>query len=136
MRYLFSLFILLLFFCSCQDSVPMEEPPKEIAKIQKLQNENNRIDDLLSNEKEKIILLSEIRKIPFDTLNLLFRDYHVFTDIVSSSDVNSKYLYQTAIEKISDRFKITKSKVAALIFSYKFEMLTKEDIVESMAEDY
>ena len=74
--------------------------------------------------------------IPFDTLNSILRDYYVATDTVSSSDENSKYLYQSAIAKISDTYKISKSKIASLVFSYKYEMLTKEDIEESAIENY
>ena len=136
MKTLFNLFILLLFFCSCQHSKSKDETKKAITETDKLEIANSRIEDDLSYEKEKIILLSEVRKIPFDTLNLILRDYYVVTDTLSSSDENSKYLYQSAIAKISDKYKISKSKIASLIFSYKYEMLTKEDIEESAVEDF
>jgi len=136
MRTLFIFFNLLLFFCSCQHYKPKEETKKVITEAEKLQKFNDRIEDDLSYEKEKITLLSEVRKISFDTLNLILRDYYVVTDTVSNSDENSKYLYQTAIAKISDRYNISKSKIASLIFSYKYEMLTKEDIGESAIEDF
>ena len=84
----------------------------------------------------RVILLSQIRRIPFDTLNLILRDYYVATDTVSSFDKNSKYLYQSTIIKIADTYKIPKSKIASLIFSYKYEMLTKEDIEESAIENF
>ena len=71
----------------------------------------------------------------FDTLNFILKDYYVVTDTISISNENSKYLYQSAIEKISDKYKISKSKMASLIFSYKYEMLTKEDIREMAIED-
>ena len=136
MRTLFSLFILLLFFCSCQHSKPKEETKKRLSETEKLEKIYERIEDNLSYDKEKIILLAEIRKIPFDTLNFILRDYYVVTDTLTSSDKNSKYLYQSAIAKISDIYKIPKSKIASLIFSYKYEMLTKEDIEESAIENF
>lgn len=136
MKALFTLFILLQFVCSCQDSEPKEETKKVTTETEKLQAVNDRIEDDLSSEKEKIILLSEVRKISFDTLNLILRDYYVITDTLSSSDQNSKYQYQSAVAKISDRYKISKSKIASLIFSYKYEMLTKEDIGESAVENF
>lgn len=136
MKTLLNLFTLLLFFCSCQDSKPKEETKKVIPETEKLEKANSRIEDDLSHEKEKIILLSEVRKISFDTLNLILRDYYVVTDTVSNSDENSKFLFKSAIAKVSDRYKISKSKIASLIFSYKYEMLTKEDIGESAVEDF
>lgn len=136
MKTLLNLFTLLLFFCSCQHSKLKQETKKVITETEKLQKANDRIENDLSYEKEKIILLSEVRKISFDTLNLILRDYYVVTDTVSSSDQNSKFLYQSAIAKISDKYKISKSKIASLIFSYKYEMLTKEDIGESAVEDF
>ena len=136
MRTLFILFILSLFCCSCHNSKSKEEAKKIQSEAEKLKKVYNRIEDNLAYDKEKIILLSVIRKIPFDTLNLILRDYFVFTDIVSSSDENSKYQYQSSIVKISDKYKISKSKIASLIFSYKYEMLTKEDIEESAIENF
>ena len=136
MRTLFSLFILLLFFCSCHDSKTKEETEKTLSETEKLEKVYERIEDDLSYDKEKIILLSQIRKIPFDTLNFIIRDYFVVTDTFSSSDKDSKYLYQSAIEKLSDTYKISKSKIASLIFSYKYEMHTKEDISESAIENF
>ena len=136
MKPLFTLFILLQFFCSCQDSKPKKEEKKIISEIEKLEKLNDNIERQLSYEKEKIILLSEIRKIPFETVNLILRDYFVITDTVSSSDENSKQLFQSAIVKISDKYKISKSKIATLLFSYKYEMITKEEIEESAVEDF
>lgn len=136
MRPLFTLLILLQFFCSCQDSKPKKEKKEIISETEKLENLNENIERQLSYEKEKIILLSEIRKIPFDTVNFILRDYYVITDTVSSSDENSRQLFQNAIVKISNKYKISKSKIATLLFSYKYEMITKEEIEESAVEDF
>jgi hypothetical protein len=136
MKTLFTLFILLQFFCSCQDSKPKKEEKKIISETEKLEKLNDNIERQLSYEKEKIILLSEIRKIPFETVNLILRDYLVITDTVSSTDENSKQLFQSAIVKISDKYKISKSRIATLLFSYKYEMITKEEIEESAVEDF
>lgn len=136
MKTLLNIVTLLLFCCGCKDTKPKEETTRVLPETEKIEKANSRIEDDLSNEKEKIILLSEVRKISFDTLNLILRDYYVLTDTISDSDQNSKFLYQSAIAKISDRYKISKSKIASLIFSYKYEMLTKEDIGESAMEDF
>ena len=136
MRIFYILVVLLLFFCSCHNSKPKEESKKVLSEAEKLEKTYKRINEDLSYENEKIILLSEIRKMPFDTLIFILRDYYVITDTVSSSDINSKYLYQSSIAKISERYKISKSRIASLIFSYKYEMLTKEEIEESAIENF
>lgn len=136
MKTLLTLFILLQFFCSCQDSKPQKEEKKILTETEKFENLNERIERQLSYEKEKIIMLSEIRKISFDTLNLILRDYLVITDTVSSTDENSKHLFQSAIARISDRYRISKSRIATFLFSYKYEMITKEEIEESAVDDW
>lgn len=137
MKPLFTIFILLQFFFSCQDSkLEKEAEKKKMSVTEELEKLNDNIERQLSYEKEKIVLLSEIRKIPFDTVNLILRDYLVITDTVSSSDENSKQLFQGAIVKISDKYKISKSKIATLLFSYKYEMITKEEIEESAVENF
>jgi len=136
MKTFFKLLTLLLFFYSCQQSKPKEERKKVITETEKFQKINKRIESRLSFEKEKIILLSEVRKVHFDILNLILRDYYVITDTVSSSDKNSKYIYQSAISEISEKYKISKSKIASLIFSFKYEMLSKEEIEESAVEAF
>lgn len=60
----------------------------------------------------------------------------MITDTVSDSDKDSKFLYQNAIARISQSYKIQKSKIATLIFSYKYEMLTKEEIGESAVDTF
>jgi len=136
MKALFTIFILLQFFCSCQDSKPEKKEEKKMSETEELEKLNDNIERQLSYEKEKIILLSEIRKIPFDTVNLILRDYLVITDTVSSSAKNSKQIFQSAIVKISDKYKISKSRIATLLFSYKYEMITKEEIEESAVENF
>lgn len=78
MRTLFILFILSLFCCSCTTLSQKRKPRKYKVKPKNWRNFYNRIEDDLSYDKRKIILLSVIRKIPFDTLNFILRDYFVF----------------------------------------------------------
>lgn len=135
-KILFIVIISLMSILSCKHSKSKEESHKPLNETEKLERISAQIEERLSCQKEKIILLSEIRKISFDTLNLIIRDYYVITDTVSDSDKDSKFLYQNAIARISQSFKIQKAKIATLIFSYKYEMLTKEEIGESAVETF
>ncbi len=135
MKAFLILSLLSIFVSSCNNPKSKKETNKVSSEAEKLEKIYKRVEENLSYDEEKIILLSAIRKIPLDTLNSILRDYYVFTDTVSSSDENSKYQYQSSISRISDKYKISKSKIASLIFSYKYEMLSKEDIEESAIEN-
>lgn len=135
MKSLIIFFVAIIYY-GCDNSKPKEKIEQKETETERLGKVYERIEDNLSYDKEKIILLSEIRKISFDTLNLILRDYYVITDTVSSSDENSKHLFQNAIAKISDKYKISKSRIATLLFSYKYEMITKEEIEESAVDEF
>ena len=136
MKVFVILFLLTIFFISCNDSEPQKENNKVLTATEKYDELYKQTKESLSYDQEKIILLSTIRKISFDTLNSILIDYFVLTDTLSSSDENSKYEFQNSIAKISDKYRIKKSKIALLIFSYKYEMYTKEEIEESAVESF
>jgi hypothetical protein len=83
-------------------------------------------------ESEKLMLLSILKKIPQDTLRLVLREY---------LKANPEYLDGLGVNKadnlysISQKYHISKFKIASIIFSYKYEMLTKEEIEESAIEN-
>ena len=89
----------------------------------------------LSYEKEKIVLLSSIKKTNYDTLYLVLRDYYVLTSDNTYSEDSIVFIYNKAINSISKNYNIPKSKVASLIFSFKYEMQTKEDVIDNFKEE-
>lgn len=70
---------------------------------------------LLEGEAEKITLLSLIHKIPADSLHLILKDYNSKT----WSDHNYKYL-DKVIDTISEKFRLPKSKIALMIYNFKY----------------
>ena len=85
-------------------------------------------------EKEKIYLLSVSRNMSYDTLYQILNDYIKadYNNLVSG-DIGltdeSVVRYEENITKIAKKYKLSKSKVASLIFSFKYEMRTVDEII-------
>ncbi|SEP49215.1 hypothetical protein [Niastella yeongjuensis] len=96
--------------------------------IKNVKHEQKTIDKLF-NCSERIVLLSTLKGISYDSLNHILTDYHLMTANNFSVD-SSRYFSNKAIDDISEKYKISKRKIALLVFSFKYEMLTKEEIFE------
>jgi hypothetical protein len=77
--------------------------------------------------------MSTIKIIPYDSLNLILIDYYAGTSKYTYSD-SLKFYSESAINAISKKYNISRRKIASLIFSFKYEMLSKEEILESETE--
>jgi len=124
------LLVLILIVFGCKDKEPEKIIP---TKIPEVVDPYSTADAFLKMESEKLILLSILKKIPQDTLRLVLREY---------LKANPEYLDGLGVNKadnldsISQKYHISKYKIASIIFSYKYEMLTKEEIEESAIESY
>jgi asparagine N-glycosylation enzyme membrane subunit Stt3 len=82
-------------------------------------------------EKEKITLLSIISGVDKEKVITVIADYE--TKISYSSNYDD-------LEKIIDTISLTrliqKRKVAKIIFGYKYEMITKYDVMEDLEKEY
>jgi hypothetical protein len=125
------LLILILIVFGCKDKketefIKEQEQRKEKGKVKNV----SYADMLLEMDAEKLMLLSILKKTPQDTLRLVLRDYlkeNQYTEYGNFTD---------NIDTISQKYHISKFKIASIIFSYKYEMLTKEEIEESAIESY
>ncbi len=87
-------------------------------------------------ENEKIFLLSYIKNIPEDTIKVILTEYLSKSSFNYFYDDKSEPIMDDVITSISQKRKISKSKIASIIFSYKYEMLTKEDLEMEAIENY
>lgn len=127
MKFRVIILALLVSILSCNDSHP------KIALSEK-EEQQQRVKDELADYSEKIVLLSAIRQISYDSLSLILIDYYSITyDYTNSSD-SSKFYSEKAINDISEKYHISKRKTASLIFSFKYEMLSKQEIVDEELE--
>lgn len=130
------LFILFISTTSCKHAISDKVSTQELTgKEQKSKRDLIAFDELF-NDNEKIVLLSETRKISFDTLQQILKDYYSETADYFYSRDSLRFFCEKAISSISSKFHITKSKASSLIFSYKYGMLSKQDIEEAAIDNY
>ncbi len=127
MKFSISISIILIIVLGCNNS----KPKKVLSEKEK---QEQRAKDELSDYSEKIVLLSAIKKIPYDSLNFILTDYYSTTSDHTSSSDSSKFYSEKALNEISIKYHISKRRAASLIFSFKYEMLTKEEIADKELE--
>ena len=123
MKKILLLLILLVFGCN-------DRKETEFIKEQEQRKEKKTrtyADAILELDAEKLALLSIIKKIPNDTLHLVLKDYLNKT-ISSVSDINK---VDKIIDTISQKYHISKIKIASIVFSYNYEMITKDEIEQN-----
>ena len=120
---IFIIFIVL----GCKDNEETKFLKDQEARKDKNYKNHSIGDAILQLESEKITLLSIIKGVPKDTLHLVLKDYLDETyPLVTDSDK-----VDAIIENISKKYNISKIKIASIIFSYNYEMLTKDEIEQS-----
>jgi hypothetical protein len=92
------------------------------------------VEEDLSYQKEKIVLLSKIRNVGYDTLYAILKEYDIKTFDFSFSD-SLPIISNATIYDLSAKYHLSEQHIAALIFSFKYEMQTKEEIVEEDKEE-
>lgn len=120
------LLILVFMIIGCKD----KEPEKVISKATaEVVDPYFLADHDLNKNSEKLMLLSILKKIPKDTLRLILRDYLKKKLYAEYGDFTDN------IDSISQKHNISKFKIASIIFSYRYEMLTKDEIEQSAIEN-
>lgn len=132
MKKLLLIFILIVFGCKDTketESIKAQEQGKE--KGGNKGKITTYADMILELDAEKLALLSIIKKIPNDTLHLVLKDYidKTFPLVTNVSKVDK------IIDDISQKYHISKVKIASIVFSYNYEMLTKDEIEQSAIEN-
>jgi hypothetical protein len=125
MKFTVSFLILISSISGCNNSKPKKVLSEKEKQVQWVKEE-------LSDFSEKIVLLSTIKRISYDSLYQIFTDYHIIVDYASSDSL--KFCSEKAINYISGKYHISKRRVASLVFSFKYEMLSKEEIVDDELE--
>lgn|SRR5690606_19035215 len=116
--------ISLFLICSCN-----KEQKTKITKTEKIAKRYELEEELL--DYEKVALYSIINNIDKEKVKAVIIDYNVKTDY--NIDLNLDYI-EKVIDTISINRNIDKKEVAKIIFGYKYEMVTKEEVLESTYE--
>lgn len=129
MKKILLILILIVFGCKDKEETEFLESQEKIKK--EYDKAHSLTDVLLDFDGEKLALLSIIKNTPNDTLRLVLKEYlkKTFPLVTDASKVDK------IIDTISQKYHISKIKVASIVFSYNYEMLTKDEIEHSAIEN-
>ncbi|SEF49785.1 hypothetical protein [Flavobacterium urumqiense] len=129
MKKILLILILIVFGCKDKEETEFLESQEKIKK--EYDKAHSLTDVLLDFDGEKLALLSIIKNTPNDTLRLVLKEYlkKTFPLVTDASKVDK------IIDTISQKYHISKIKVASIVFSYNYEMLTKDEIEQSAIEN-
>ncbi len=130
MNKIFYLTALATLIYSCNKS----ENKKDLTEEQKQTELYENADLELESHKEKIALLSITKNIPTDSLYIILKEYYAETGYLEIEN-QANYDYAKIINAISTKVKMPKNKVANLIYDFKYEMITKENIEDQLIEE-
>jgi len=121
MKYI-ALFLTLLVLIACEEK---EKPETPLAREKRqLKTAVRQIE----GTSEKIVFISAIMNLSYDTVYSVLLDYTLKTEGFDSDDDSVRVNANLAIEYISSKYHISKKKVSRVLFAYKYEMITKEEI--------
>ncbi len=105
---------------------------KEIETKTDLEKSAEFVQYEIDDAQEKIALLAIANDLSIDTLQLAIKQYLIFQQL--QSEPLSIGQTDKLVTEISEKLKLKKKFVATLIYNYKFEMLSKEEIFEKEME--
>lgn len=108
---------------------------KKESKKSKIELNYEIADDYLKYDAEKIGLLSVIKNVPYQKANSILRDYLAKT--INYSDLSSEnqdYIVKV-IDTIARKNNLSRKITASMIFSYKYEMITKDEYFEEKIDE-
>ena len=130
MKKIIILFTLSIFFLSCNLSSDKNEKKKSKKDL-----DYEMADDYLEYNAEKIGLLSVIKNVPYEKANSVLRDYLAKTINYSDISKESQNYIVKVIDTIAQKNNLSRNLTASIIFSYKYEMITKEEYFEEKLEE-
>lgn len=103
---------------------------KEVKKVlteKEIEDEKYLLVDFeLESNKEKILLLSFIKNIPKDSINIILRDYLIETE-------NNDF-FEESVKKIAKKHLVSSNKIASIVFSYKYEALSEDEFENKVTD--
>lgn len=128
MNKLFFFIIPLIFFsCSNKNNENSTTTEKE-SKSVKTEKETDK--SFFVNDAEKITLLCLSKNLPRKQVYSILRDYFDKTLLLQLDEGDSEY-YDKVIDTIARKNNLTKQKTASIIFSYQYELITSEEIIDN-----
>ena len=134
--FVFFHMVCLVVLIGCRDNSDRNAPNnKEDIPSESLDYELADID--LQFEQEKIALLAELMNLPIGKTNSIVREYLAKSwSLEFDSDKGTAENYGKIMDTISKMYDLPKKRIAAIIFSYRYEMITSDDYFEEFQTEY
>lgn len=121
-------YLLCLILVSCFNN----DKEKFAVEKEKLNNKNN--DTFFQNDIEKITLLSLSKNLPKEQVSSVLKDYYDKTSLILINDESPEYISKV-MDTIAKKNKLTIQKTASIVFSYQYELLTNDEIIENYTSE-
>lgn len=131
MKNIISLFLISTIVYSCNSSSKQEEPKKS-----KTETDYEIADMFLEYDAEKIGLLSIIKNVPHKQANSVLRDYLAKTYGSGLLSMDNLDYVVKVVDTIAQKNNLSKKLTASILFSYQYEMITREEIMEELEDEY
>jgi len=125
------LFLISMLVYSCNSSSKQEAPKKS-----KTETGYEIADMFLEYDAEKIGLLSIIKNVPHEQANSVLRDFLAKTYGSGLLSMDSLDYVVKVVDTIARKNNLSKKLTASIIFSYQYEMITREEIMEEFKDEY
>jgi hypothetical protein len=132
MKNILTFFLIVLLVCSCNSST--KEKEKESTKS-KTEMDYEIADMFLKYDAEKIGLISIIKDIPHEKANSVLRDYLAKTYGSTMLIMENPEYIVKIVDTIARKNNLSKKITASIIFSYQYEMITRDEIVENAMDE-
>lgn len=121
--------LLFLLITACNNNKSQEEGKKTNRKVEETQELKELSNIELQMSPEKISLLSIIQDVPRDSVCMILNDYKsAIPDEIFIGD--DKMKVERVIDSISELRQMSKKRIASLIFSFNYELTSKEEMKE------
>lgn len=117
--------VLLVILCSCNSPSENIEPEKSYLEI-----DYDIADMQLEYDAEKIGLIAIIKNVPHEKANSVLRDYLAKTFGSVDLAMKSPDFVVKVVDTIAKNYDLSTKMTASIIFSYQYEMITRDEILE------
>jgi len=130
--------IFLIIFSACDNSslkTKKESKNESKNEISDVETDDWYVDFTLRGDAEKIGLISIIKNVPQEQANLILRDYLLKTDGTDFYTISEipNYMFKL-VDSIAQKNNLSRKLTASIIFSYKYEMITEDELKEKYSE--
>lgn len=130
MKNIISLLLIVTIFHSCNSSSSKSELKKSKTEL-----DYEMADDFLEYDAEKIGLLSIIKNVPLEKANSVLRDYLAKTLGSTLLTMENPDFTVKVVDTIAQKNDLSRKLTASIIFSYQYEMITRDEIIEEARDE-